>query len=581
MGTFTIPGNEPRKILYDLWKNSQTKRTIGLQSGATLRVQTTTDAGVENADWTKNLDIDKYAHGAVVSLVNGSGGSLSLIEIGLKGRPVTISEGDAGLIHDSHADYESIYRDGESLIEAGSDYIVDITQLKEIADYIWKITRSGKHRITLMLPGTRYDFRPATRHRMKIGAAGETEYIDSTVEVLSVETDRSWKSGGVTRIAFREVEENWKYSSNAIARSIAASIAIGSKTDSPTIIVGSKHFIGPAHHYCTGTNDHLVIQKAIDSLVETHGGGIIHLTRGLFFTAGAINVKSKIVLEGEGKETIIEKTGDFYALSLIPAAADLENITIQSLQITRSVDDTSSTKVLIYGEDSNFVTLRDVLIKDAYGDGVTLGVSVTTQCDDITLDNVVVETFQDDGILVYGDRVKFINCVVSDDGTRRTAIDKIGIGYNGKNGSAIGCVVRDLSGTQNVVGIASASVGFNIIGCTVRDLDTNSANGVRNAIGIVAQGDQITIEANTIDTIENSGTSSNGIGITCGVTAPEGIRISNNSVINNSGKGILIGSGSLNTVVLGNYCADNGSDVGTDNANEDNFDDNGTNTFAG
>lgn len=556
MGLFTIPDNETKKILEGwgggLWKSPVNKRTIGVQTGAYLQVQTDDDDGTELSGWTKNLDIQSYAHGAVVSLVNGTGGSRTVIEVGLFGKPVTIAEGENGLVHDSFADWESIIRNGEQVGEIGSDYIVDMTQLKSIADYAWKYARGGKHKYTLTLPGTRYDFRPATRHFLRIGAAGETEYIDSVVEVLSVETDRMWSGIGSTRIVLREVQENWKFDSNAIARTMSQGYVIGSRTGQALIAIGTSHYIGPAHRYLTGTDDDDVINQAIEDLKNTFGGGVIQMVGSYAYTTGVISLLKGVTLDLNGI-TIVKNCDDYAVECDGGSGTEIENAGIKNGTLTRASGDTNY-KTLMYAEYADGLRIENMNFIDSYLNGLE-----TQYCDNLFLSNIFAHGFVGGyGLrIMYSDGISASGILATNDdggspGTGRSCVSFQTV----SNGVISNVIGRDLVYT----GGPEAGTGVEIFGndinaANIRADTIQSSSGSNTAIGVYIAGEgNICSSVSAVD-VENTDTAA----VAYGVIIAGDDNVVNAKVKGCSGTGVYIDSSSDGTVLTGRATG-NGTD---------------------
>jgi hypothetical protein len=100
-------------------------------------------------------------------------------------------------------------------------------------------------------------------------------------------------------------------------------------TDKPSVItVGSSTTTRYCDFKCTGTNDHAIIQNAINSLSD---GGKIILLEGTYNLSSSIKHKNDVVIEGQGKgiTTINEKFSTFIAkIAGTSATAVIKNMSI-------------------------------------------------------------------------------------------------------------------------------------------------------------------------------------------------------------------------------------------------------------
>jgi hypothetical protein len=156
------------------------------------------------------LDVTSRAGQARILLRNELSATKILTDAAIVGKPVYKFAGADGYVNDDNVDYESILKDGERLIEAGGEDVIDGTaygQLDRLADFFWKDRKIRRHIYSISFTGTTYDIQPAEWYRLTAGQAGTAENIDSTVEVLSVRTDHKWGSLGTTVVTFRELLE--------------------------------------------------------------------------------------------------------------------------------------------------------------------------------------------------------------------------------------------------------------------------------------------------------------------------------------------------------------------------------------
>jgi len=436
---------------------------LGIQStGALLTVIDTSSLGVESTEWTKSLDIDSYSYGAKIQLTNSAAGERTIASVTVRGAPVRQLQGEEGLIHDKHRDDGDIFENGEQRLDWGNDSIVELDQVNKVADYLWKDFGSKKHMYVLDLPGTRYDLEPDDWYNLQIGGAGEIEYIDSSVRVMSVQTERGASDAGRTRLVLREVEEAWKNDSNATARFISSGGFAASPASQSTITVGSQYFTGKADLYCDGTADQVEINKAIEKMSNSNGGGTVLFTDGVFIIEAPILLKADVVINGVGPNTNLKINTSTYGIY----ANIVDNTSVRNLAMSRDAADTSARMIYLSGSDgflgenlifndiyrygieisssdnctirsltvigfnhsagiglyalnSSNVTLTDILI-DADGSNISGGISITT-CPETTLTDVTVKNITHTtnsathGVAIYGGKsASVVNLHIAD-----------------------------------------------------------------------------------------------------------------------------------------------------------------------
>jgi len=318
-------------------------------------------------DW----DIIK-ADAARIELVNNTGDSRIITDCVVRAKPVIKLSGNFGLVHDAHEDFEDIVKNGERRFEFGNDAIVTRDQLEQLADYYWKYNKTPKHVFVISLPGTCYWYQPGGWYRLDIGAAGESENIDSLCECMYVRTSRRTGENGTTMIGFREVEEAFKHDSNARARFQAGGAQV-TLPEGNIMTVGSQYYTAKANSYCDGVSDEDEINNAITYMNE-RGGGIVKLTEGTYNIDGKIVMKSNVALQGEGSgATVIDGNLNDYSIESDGASGtELIAVQIRGLKLTRT---DSNAKDVIWMEYTD-----DALIEDVYIGACQWGISIAN-CD--------------------------------------------------------------------------------------------------------------------------------------------------------------------------------------------------------
>ena len=305
-------------------------KTLGCGNGSGVLTQTTAFYSAD--DWYQ-----LSASACRVELVNNTGDSQVVTGCSIRAIPVYRLSGKQGYLHDKFSNYDDINRNGEREFKLENNMIMNLAQVNALADYWWKTFKTKKHTYKITLPGCRHWYKLGLWYTLQIGGAGEVEYIDSKVKLIGKTIQQSGTTIGQTVLTFVEVEENWKFDSSEVARFIASGIPLRGLTGGNVVTVASQYYLGTADYYCDGTADQVEIQAAIDYLVGSFGGGIVHLTRGQFNITAAIELDSNIVLEGEGAQSIIEKTCDDHAVECVGSdGSEKENAGIQCVSLCQS-----------------------------------------------------------------------------------------------------------------------------------------------------------------------------------------------------------------------------------------------------
>ena len=334
------------------------------------------------------FDTTTRADAARIELYNNSGNQVFLSSAAIRGKLVKRFQ---NRLHDSYVDEESVYRDGEVKFEVGNNFIVTDVQVNQIADYWAKYFRTKKHEYTVSFAGERLYLEPGEWYTLDVGGAGTKEDILSTVRCLSVKVSRNANGLGKTTAVFQEIQADWKFDSNAIARAIASG-QIGRLPDSDSIKVASSTYTGKAHSRCDGTADETEIQAAIDHVAGL-GGGIVQLTAGQYNTTAALTLYTNVVLRGVGANTIIEKDANDYAIEVVGSdGAEIVAAQIQALKITRDSGDTDSIELMRLSF-ADYTVVQNVTFADAYDGCVNAADSIVVSfldCDFIEFNGTAI-----------------------------------------------------------------------------------------------------------------------------------------------------------------------------------------------
>lgn len=518
---------------------------------------TQTTAFYATGDWD-----DIRADAARVELVNSTGSAVTLVDCYITGKRVMMLSGENGRVHDAFEDRADIERNGERLMEFGNEDVMDATQLRKLAQFYRDYHFTKKHIYSATMVGTRYDMTPGAWYRLQIGGAGETEYIDSVAEVLYLKTRRSVSGDAETVVTFREVEENYKFDSTAVARIISN---MGYEVnDANVILIASSTSGSFANSYCDGTADEVEINNAITFLSEAYGGGTVYLTAGTFPLADAIVMKDGVTLIGQGWGTNLEKNGNFYAIEIAGGATTTSDIAVQNLKVSRNASDTNENGILSF-DNADRLLVDNVLISGPDGLGMKISGSVDVQVRNVTATDCTGNDPGEYGIVISGSTDVIVESVTVEGSTpmgmQLDQCSEINVSNLRIQGMRYHADSAPLP--PNGMYVNSCS-NLNVANVTISDIE--STDGSTLAYGIYLVGDSMQFSNINISDVTNSATAANAIGFF--------IKGDDNSitalyVTTCSGTGVSIDATSDRTMIAG------GRTTGNTTAN---YSDGGTNT---
>lgn len=305
-----------------------------------------------------------------------------------------------------------------------------------------------------------------------------------------------------------------------LAALFLAGCAIG-ENDVAQVIVAPAGYTGKADYYCTGVDDQILINAAIQYVSAAYGGGTVLLLEGPYTTSNFINpCYDGITIDGPGA-VIGAAAGSTHRI--IYGLLTATNVTIRNIKI-----------------DCTNTTTEGIFI-----DGVT----------NLIISRVTVYNFGYDALAVYHncDSVLITGCII--DGNLRVApSESRGIGCDSVRTTITDCIVKSLRSSLVAQGIV---ISFNdsqiIMSNHIYDISTTSAATYAEGIWLSNNSDYSIIANNKIEQVKNTGAAGRVRGIHIGG-----------------------GGGNISALVTCNYCYDNGTDTGIDNATGCNFSDSGT-----
>ena len=138
------------------------QQIIGLKDASAI-CNGYTAAGAQVAVTVADLDMTIYPDRAVFRWLNSSGSDVTVSTASVRGKPVVRQFGRTGYKVDDILDYDGIRKNGPNSIDIENEYLIDPTQIINVADWTWKYNR-GKHVYSAMFSGCHYLSR-RSRHR--------------------------------------------------------------------------------------------------------------------------------------------------------------------------------------------------------------------------------------------------------------------------------------------------------------------------------------------------------------------------------------------------------------------------------
>jgi len=322
-----------------------------------------------------------------------------------------------------------------------------------------------------------------------------------------------------------------------------------------------------ADYICEGSGDEEFFNMAINFLYSAYSGGIVHLSKGVYKTDGAITLQAGVVLEGEGNATIIEKNCNDYAIECVGGSGtEILNSGLRDLKVTRNAADTNDI-YLVYINYADDWIMQNVLVDDAYSTGLYI-----TNCDRFLATGLQVYGFgvagAGAGTSVYGIRVFASTghlgaALVDGESTAQTTF-LTGI-YVGTGTDASNIIVKNLNSSDNIYGVFLDGDDSHISNVSVENIDCTGATS--NASGIAIYGNRCIVNGAKALDVDNTATAANSRGIYTHAAI-------DNCVIS----GILASGCSGTGVEVNAATCDNNVLAGRSTGNGTNFTDNGTNT---
>lgn len=293
---------------------------------------------------------------------------------------------------------------------------------------------------------------------------------------------------------------------------------ISEKSDQELYIAPSD-FEGPANYYCTGTDDHILINAAIQYLNEAYSGGRVTLLPGTFSIRDTILLRDNCTLSGSDKAANLRIDANMTRCVNFYGTATVTNAILTGCKFTQTSGYACSTAVVGSSVPTYYCKIEDNYFAQTTGTAIRASMDI--------IGNYIVgvaATGAQHGIWFSGSRTMVIHNEIS------------GIYSNNANVYAIRC-----DGNEALIWNNKITTIY-------------TADAASYAYGIYIVSDDCFVMANNVYFVSGATTA--------------------------NGRGIFIYDASrYRTKVIGNSCKDCGSDSGITNTNQCNFDDNGSDTL--
>lgn len=160
------------------------------------------------------------------------------------------------------------------------------------------------------------------------------------------------------------------------------------------VVVGASSYTGiDAMFECYGSSVATVINNAIAYVYNTHGGGTVELSEGIFPIGARISGLTNVEVIGRGANTIIRKNCNDYGIKIAgTAGSEVTGAALRNFKVTRLSTDTN-VKSLVYAEYMDDSWIEGLIVEDSYDKGIELN-----YCDDILVNAGTVRAAAAEGV---------------------------------------------------------------------------------------------------------------------------------------------------------------------------------------
>lgn len=214
-------------------------------------------------------------------------------------------------------------------------------------------------------------------------------------------------------------------------RAVAKAIAMMQEMCMDTVDAVAKLHITPQMFGAIGDGE-ADDTKAIKDAIAAIGSGIsiLHFPAGTYLVSEDIPLVSDMILQGEGYNAVIKRAGNGLNNYNMLLCNGLDNVTIRNIHIQGDRAEHEGTDgewgMCISLQDSSNIIIEHCKLTDGWGDGVYIGTAAGEGCNNITIDNCIIDHNRRNGVSVIEcDGFRLRNCLISNtDGTNpRAGID--------------------------------------------------------------------------------------------------------------------------------------------------------------
>ena len=236
-------GRFTETIVVTGWRQLKSRDIVGLRDGRVQGHNTLTDY----------TNFTEYPDGAILRLVNATGGNVAIAGLAITGMPV-VCHSEAYQWERKNS--ESIENNGESSIEISNSYIINLEQIESLGDYLQK-SFDARPVYGLAIPGCHYEYEIGDVWHLSLsytinGQVSECELIDTDVEIESISFSRSVGNIGSTRVTCLPPMGAWSKTTSTRSRIVSAGMAQWLNNLDNVILVASSSWTGQSNYFCDG-----------------------------------------------------------------------------------------------------------------------------------------------------------------------------------------------------------------------------------------------------------------------------------------------------------------------------------------
>ena len=235
--------DKPTTVIINGWRQLPARSIVGLREGRVQGYSTLTDY----------TDFTSYPDGAILRLVNATGGNVAISGLAIIGKPV-MCHTDA--YQWERKDSESIEANGESSLEISNSYMINLEQIESLGDYAQKAF-NARPVYGLAIPGCHYEYEVGDVWHLTLsytinGQLSECELIDTDVEIESIGFSRSVGDIGSTRLTCMPPMDAWTKTTSTRSKVVSAGMAQWLNNRGNVVLVAASSWSGQANYFCDG-----------------------------------------------------------------------------------------------------------------------------------------------------------------------------------------------------------------------------------------------------------------------------------------------------------------------------------------